>query len=353
MKKTVPIVLLAALAAGLLAPVVFYPVLLMKLLCFALFACAFNLLLGYGGLLSLGHAAFFGGAGYATGYVLKFWGFPFELGLLFGVALAASLGWLIGSLALRRQGIYFAMITLALAQLVFFVVLQWAELGGEDGLQRIPRGSLLGVFDLTNDTTLYYVFFTFFVGSGFIIYRAIHSPFGQVLVAVRDNAPRATSLGYDVNRVRKLAFVLSAALAGLAGGMKAVLFGVVTLADVHWHLSGLVVLMTLLGGMGTVFGPAVGACLVVLLENELGDIGARLADLTGVTAFNLLGDSVSMVTGVVFMTCVLLFRRGVVGEIGVWMNRWREVSATRANIRVRPGSLASQQHTTMDLLPPP
>jgi branched-chain amino acid transport system permease protein len=321
MKRAVPILL--ALAIGLLAPAFVYPVLLMKLLCFALFACAFNLLLGYGGLLSLGHAAFFGSAGYATGYLLKFIGAPFELGMLFGVGVSAALGWAIGSLALRRQGIYFAMITLALAQLVFFAVLQWGALGGEDGLQRIPRGTLLGVVDLSNDKSLYYLFLALFVSACFVIYRAIHSPFGQVLVAIRDNAPRATSLGYDVNRVRKLAFVLSAALAGLAGSMKVVLFGVVTLTDVHWHLSGLVVLMTLLGGLGTVFGPAVGACMVVVLENELGDVGIWLANVTGVSAFNLLGDSVSIVTGLVFMLCVLLFRRGIVGEAGAWLMKWR------------------------------
>lgn len=322
MKFTYATVLLA-LVVGLLAPAFVYPVLLMKLICFALFACAFNLLLGYGGLLSLGHAAFFGGAGYATGYALNVWGLPFELGILIGVGLAAALGWVIGRLAMRRQGIYFAMITLALAQLVFFIVLQWPALGGEDGLQRIPRGTLLGLVDLANDKALYYLFLGVFALACFLIHRTIHSPFGQVLVAVRDNAPRATSLGYDVNRVRTMAFVLSAALAGLAGSMKAVLFGVVTLADVHWHLSGLVVLMTLLGGLGTVFGPAVGACMVVLLENELGDIGARLAELTGVAAFNLLGDSVPIVTGLVFMACVLLFRRGVAGEARALVARWR------------------------------
>lgn len=345
MKRNLP--LLIALAAGLLAPALVYPVLLMKLICFALFACAFNLLLGYGGLLSLGHAAFFGGAGYATGYALKFWGLPFELGLLFGVALAAILGWIIGSLALRRQGIYLAMITLAVAQLVYFVVLQWGVLGGEDGLQRIPRARLLGVLDLTDDRALYYLFLALFVAALFIIHRTINSPFGQVLVAVRDNEPRATSLGYNVKRVKKLAFVLSASLAGLAGAMKAVLFGVVTLADVHWHLSGVVVLMTLLGGLGTAFGPALGACIVVLLENELGDLGERLASLTGVEAFNVLGDSVSIVTGVVFMLCVLLFRRGVVGEVQAWLEERRFQSAPGH----RGGGVASR--SAFPLSPPP
>jgi branched-chain amino acid transport system permease protein len=312
------------LAMGLLAPLVVYPVLLMKLMCFALLACAFNLLLGFGGLLSLGHAAFFGGAGYAAGYALKVWGLPFELGLLLGVAFAVLVGWAMGSLALRRQGIYFAMITLALAQLVFFMVLQWPALGGEDGLQAIPRGRLLGWLDLRNDRTLYYLFLILFGAACLVIHRAVHSPFGQVLVAVRDNPARATSLGYDVQRVRKLAFVLSAGLAGLAGAMKAVLFGVVTLTEVHWHLSGAIVLMTLLGGLGTAFGPALGACLVVLLENELGDFGVWLASKTGIAAFGLLGDSVSMVTGTVFMVCVLLFRRGIVGELQAWLVRWRE-----------------------------
>jgi branched-chain amino acid transport system permease protein len=343
MKRNLP--LLLALAAGLLAPALVYPVLLMKLLCFALFACAFNLLLGYGGLLSLGHAAFFGGAGYATGYALKFWGLPFELGLLFGVGIAAALGWVIGGLALRRQGIYLAMITLAMAQMVFFAVLQWGALGGEDGLQRIPRGTLLGWVDLGNDRALYYLFLALVAAALFVIHRAIHSPFGQVLVAVRDNAPRATSLGYDVKRVQKLAFVLSAALAGLAGAMKAVLFGVVTLADVHWHLSGVVVLMTLLGGLGTVFGPALGACIVVLLENELGDAGERLAAITGFDAFNLLGDSASIVTGVVFMLCVLLFRRGVVGEAQACLEKWRAQSRL-------PRSVTSST-STFHLPPPP
>ncbi|MES2245534.1 MAG: branched-chain amino acid ABC transporter permease [Pseudomonadota bacterium] len=322
MKWTSAMVLLA-LIVGVLAPEFIYPVLLMKLLCFALFASAFNLLLGFGGLLSLGHAAFFGVAGYATGYSLTTWGLPFELGLLAGVTLAAGLGYVIGSLALRRQGIYFAMITLALAQLVFFCVLQWKVLGGEDGLQRIPRGTLFSVIDLSNDKNLYYLYLTVFALALFLIHRAIHSPFGQVLVAVRDNEQRATSLGYDVTRIRKTAFVLSATLAGLAGSMKTVLFGVVTLTDVHWHLSGLVVLMTLLGGLGTVFGPAVGACMVVLLENELGAIGAKLAELTGIASFNLLGDSVATVTGVVFMVCVLVFRRGVVGECKELVTRWR------------------------------
>ncbi|GAB2458428.1 branched-chain amino acid ABC transporter permease [Comamonas humi] len=329
--------LLLALIASLVAPALVYPVLLMKLLCFALLACAFNLLLGYGGLLSLGHAAFFGGAGYCAGYALKHWGVTAEVALLLGMAVAALLGWVIGSLALRRQGIYFAMITLALAQLVYFIILQQPALGGEDGLQSVPRSTLFGLVDLSDDRALYYTFLAVFIGACYVIYRTIHSPFGQVLVAVRDNEPRATSLGYDVVRVKKLAFVLSAALAGLAGAMKALLFGVVTLADIHWHLSGSVVLMTLLGGMGTIFGPAVGACLVVLLENQLGDVGAWLASITGWSGFERLGDSVSIVTGIVFMLCVLLFRRGVVGEWLAWLERRRSVGE-RTPRQVAPGA---------------
>lgn len=317
--------LLLALVASLAAPALVYPVLLMKLLCFALLACAFNLLLGHGGLLSLGHAAFFGGAGYCAGYALKHWGLTAEAALLLGMAVAAALGWVIGSLALRRQGIYFAMITLALAQLVYFVILQRPQFGGEDGLQSVPRSRLFGMLDLTDDRALYYTFLAVFIGACWLIHRSIHSPFGQVLMAVRDNEPRAISLGYDVVRVKTLAFVLSAALAGLAGAMKALLFGVVTLADVHWHLSGAIVLMTLLGGMGTVFGAAVGACLVVLLENELGDIGAWLAGVTGWGGFERLGDSVSIVTGLVFMLCVLLFRRGVLGEWQAWRERRKQL----------------------------
>lgn len=317
--------LLLALAASLAAPALVYPVLLMKLLCFALLACAFNLLLGYGGMLSLGHAAFFGGAGYFAGYALRYWSVTAEVALLLGMAAAALLGWAIGSLALRRQGIYLAMITLALAQLAYFVILQQPALGGEDGLQSVPRSTLIGLVDLSDDRKLYYVFLAVFIGACLLIHRCVHSPFGQVLAAVRDNEARAISLGYNVVRVRKLAFVLSATLAGLAGAMKALLFGVVTLADVHWHLSGGIVLMTLLGGMGTVFGPAVGACLVVLLENELGSLGAWLAGATGWSGFERLGDSVSIVTGLVFMLCVLLFRRGVVGEWLAWLERRRSM----------------------------
>jgi branched-chain amino acid transport system permease protein len=305
----------AVLLGLLIAPFALYPVLLMKILCFALFACAFNLLIGFTGLLSFGHAAFFGGAAYVTGHALKVWGVPFELGLLIGTAFAAATGWLIGGLAIRRQGIYFTMITLALAQMLFFVLLQAPFTGGEDGLQSIPRGYLLGVIDLRNDLTMYYVVLAIMVATFALIVRIIHSPFGQVLKAVRENEPRATSLGYEVARYKLLAFVLSAALAGLAGSVKAVVLGFGTLSDVHWSMSGLVVLMTLVGGMGTLFGPVLGAIIIIALENKLGDVGSWLAQVTEIEWFNTLGESVTMVTGLIFVLCVLAFRRGIIGEI--------------------------------------
>lgn len=305
----------AVLIALLVASLALYPVLLMKILCFALFACAFNLLIGFTGLLSFGHAAFFGGAAYITGHVLKIWGVPFELGLLIGTAFAAAMGWVIGGLAIRRQGIYFTMITLALSQMLFFVFLQAPFTGGEDGLQSIPRGYLLGLIDLRNDMTMYYVVLAIMVAAFVLIVRIIHSPFGQVLKAVRENEPRATSLGYEVARYKLLAFVLSAALAGLAGSVKAVVLGFGTLTDVHWSMSGLVVLMTLVGGMGTLFGPVLGAIIIIALENKLGDVGTWLAQLTDIEWFNTLGESVTMVTGLIFVICVLAFRRGIIGEL--------------------------------------
>lgn len=305
----------AVLLGLLIAPFALYPVLLMKILCFALFACAFNLLIGFTGLLSFGHAAFFGGAAYVTGHALKVWGVPFELALLIGTAFSAATGWLIGGLAIRRQGIYFTMITLALAQMLFFVFLQAPFTGGEDGLQSIPRGYLLGVIDLSNDLTMYYVVLAIMVATFALIVRIIHSPFGQVLKAVRENEPRATSLGYEVARYKLLAFVLSAALAGLAGSVKAVVLGFGTLSDVHWSMSGLVVLMTLVGGMGTLFGPVLGAIIIIALENKLGDVGSWLAQVTEIEWFNTLGESVTMVTGLIFVLCVLAFRRGIIGEI--------------------------------------
>ena len=305
----------AVLVIALAAPFVMYPVLLMKILCFALFACAFNLLIGFTGLLSFGHAAFFGGASYIAGHALKVWGFPTELGILLGVIFAAIVGLVIGKLAIRRQGIYFTMITMALSQMLFFVFLQAPFTGGEDGLQSIPRGTLLGAIDLKNDLTMYYIVLGIVVASFLLVVRIIHSPFGQVLKAVRENEPRAVSLGYDVDRYKLLAFVLSAALAGLAGSTKALVLGFGTLTDVHWSMSGLVVLMTLVGGMGTLFGPVLGAIIIIALENKLGDMGTWLASVTHIDWFNSIGESVTMVTGLIFVICVLAFRRGIIGEL--------------------------------------
>jgi branched-chain amino acid transport system permease protein len=305
-----------ALAVALIAPFVGYPVFLMKLLCFGLFACAFNLLIGYTGLLSFGHAAFFGAAGYFTGYALTTLGLPTELGILVGVVVAALIGLVMGWLAIRRQGIYFTMITLALAQMVYFGMLRAPFTHGEDGLQGIPRGKLLGTIDLANDTIMYYVVLAIAVAGFALIVRIVHSPFGQVLKAIKENEPRAISLGYDVDRYKLTAFVLSAALAGLAGSTKAVVLGFETLTDVHWSMSGLVVLMTLVGGMGTLVGPILGAFIIIALENKLGDVGNFIARTTGLEWFTTLGESVGMVTGLIFIVCVLLFRRGIVGEIG-------------------------------------
>jgi branched-chain amino acid transport system permease protein len=310
-----------ALAVALAAPFFAYPVFLMKVLCFALFACAFNLLIGFTGLLSFGHASFFGGAGYVTGYALKSMGLPFELGLLLGTAAAALIGLLMGALAIRRQGIYFTMITLALAQMLYFVCLQAPFTGGEDGLQGVPRGRLLGLVDLSNDVTLYYVVLAIAVAAFALIVRTIHSPFGQVLKAVKENEPRAISLGYDVDKFKLLAFVLSAALAGLAGATKTVVLGFETLTDVHWTMSGLVVLMTLVGGLGTIAGPIVGAIIIIALENKLGDLGNMLATLTNIEWFKSIGESVTIVTGFIFIVCVLAFRRGIVGELLALLGR--------------------------------
>lgn len=287
-----------ALLLLLLAPAAVYPVLLVKVLCFALFACAYNLLLGYTGLLSFGHAVFFGGAAYVAGYALKEWQLPVLLSLALGAGGAAVLGWLIGTLSIRRQGIYFAMVTLALAQLMFFVFQQAPFTGGDDGLQGVPRGSLLGI-DLADDDNLYYLVLAIFVAAFWLIRRAINSPFGQVLKAIRENEARVISLGYDVNHYKLLAFVLSAALAGLAGATKTLVFNFASLSDAHWQMSGEVVLMTLLGGMGTVLGPVIGAALVVVLQNELSD---------------KVGSLINVIMGSIFVFCVLLFRRGIVGE---------------------------------------
>ena len=288
-----------------LAPLVAYPVFLMKVMCFALFACAFNLLIGYGGLLSFGHAMFLGTAGYATAHAAKVWGFGPEFAILFGTACSALLGLVTGLLAIRRQGIYFAMITLALAQMVYFFYLQAPFTGGEDGIQAVPRGKLFGLIDLHNVWAMYALVFAVFVGGFLLIQRAVHSPFGQVLKAIRENEPRALSLGYDVNRYKLLAYVLSATLAGLAGATKVLVFELASLTDVHWTMSGEVVLMTLLGGLGTVFGPVVGALIIISMENYLAQLGSW----------------VTVVQGVIFVICVLTFRRGVVGELGHWLKK--------------------------------
>jgi len=282
-----------------LAPLVVYPVFLMKVMCFALFACAFNLLIGFGGLLSFGHSMFLGTAGYITAYSAKAWGLTPELAILLGTAASMMLGLLGGMLAIRRQGIYFAMITLALAQMVFFFYLQMKFTGGEDGIQAVPRGRLFGLIDLSNVYAMYGLVFAIFIGGFLLVWRTVNSPFGQVLKAIRENEARATSLGYDTDRYKLLAFVLSATLAGLAGATKALVFQLASLTDVHWTMSGEVVLMTLLGGLGTLFGPVVGAAIIISMQNYLAQLGAW----------------VTVVQGVIFVVCVLAFRRGVVGEI--------------------------------------
>jgi branched-chain amino acid transport system permease protein len=287
------------------APAVIYPLFLMKVLCFALFACAFNLLIGFGGLLSFGHAMFFGTGGYLAAHAAKEWGLTPELAILAGTAVAALLGGVTGLLAIRRQGIYFAMITLALAQMVFFFYVQAPFTHGEDGIQAVPRGRLFGVLDLANAYAMYYVVLAIFLGGFLLIYRVIHSPFGQVLKAIRENEPRTLSLGYRTVQYKFLAFVLSAALAGLAGSTKSIVFQLASLTDVHWSMSGEVVLMTLLGGLGTVFGPVVGAFVIIGLENYLSE----------------LGQWVTIVQGVIFVACVLAFRRGIIGELGHWLKK--------------------------------
>ena len=281
------------------APFVVYPVFLMKALCFALFACAFNLLIGYVGLLSFGHATFLGSAGYITAHAAKVWGWGPATAILGGAAVAGVLGLAVGVLAIRRQGIYFAMTTLALAQMIYFFCLQAPFTHGEDGIQAVPRGRLFGLLDLNHTLTLYFVVLAVFLAGFLIIYRAIHSPFGQVLKAIRENEPRAISLGYKADQYKLIAFVVSTLLAGVAGGTKALVFQLASLTDVHWTMSGEVVLMTLLGGLGTVFGPVVGAFIVITLENYLAQLGAW----------------VTVVQGAIFVVCVLTFRRGVVGEL--------------------------------------
>ncbi|MBX9925791.1 MAG: branched-chain amino acid ABC transporter permease [Hyphomicrobiaceae bacterium] len=299
--------LIGLVLIGLLiaAPAAIYPVFLMKVLCFALFALAFNLLIGYVGLLSFGHAMFFGLAAYVAGHAIKVWAWPTELGLLFATAIAAALGLVVGLIAIRRQGIYFAMVTLALAQMVYFFCLQAKFTGGEDGIQAIPRRPLFGIIDLRDDLTLYYAVLAIVVAGCLVIYRTINSPFGQVLKAIRENEQRAISLGYDVDRYKLVAFVLSAALAGLAGATKAIVFQLASLTDVQWQMSGEVVLMTLVGGMGTVLGPSVGAAVIITMQNYLKG----------------LGEWVLVIQGAIFVITVLLFRRGVVGELSALLSR--------------------------------
>jgi branched-chain amino acid transport system permease protein len=292
-------------AALLVAPFVLYPVFLMKVLCFALFASALNLLLGFGGLLSFGHAAFFGSASYVAAHAAKVWGLSPEFAILLGTAAGAVLGLGIGALAIRRQGIYFAMVTLAFAQMVFFFALQAPFTGGEDGIQAVPRGKLFGVINLNSDFTLYFVVLAIVFGGLLLIYRIIHSPFGQVLKAIRDNEPRSISLGYKVNRYKLAVFVMSATLAGLAGATKALVFQLASLTDVYWTMSGEVVLMTLIGGMGTIFGPFVGAAVIVTMQNYFAGFGAW----------------VTVLQGVIFVISVLLFREGIVGVIARWTKK--------------------------------
>ena len=292
-------------AAGLMvaffaiAPYFIYPVFLMKVMCFALFACAFNLLLGFGGLLSFGHAMFFGTSGYAAAHAAKVWGLTPELSVLFATLCATVLAWVVGLLAIRRQGIYFAMITLALSQMVFFVYLQTPFTGGEDGIQGVPHGHLFGLIDLNNEAAMYvFVMAIFLLGFG-LVWRIVHSPFGQVLKAIRENEQRALSLGYDTDRFKLIAFILSGTVAGMAGGTKALVFQLASLTDVHWTMSGEVVLMTLVGGLGTLFGPVIGAAVIVTMQNYLAQLGSW----------------VTVVQGLVFVVCVMLFRKGVIGEI--------------------------------------
>jgi branched-chain amino acid transport system permease protein len=294
-----PVAFVLMVVALVIAPFYVYPLFLMQALCFALFACAFNLLIGYVGLLSFGHALFFGWASYVSAHAAKVWGLPPELAILAGTAAGAGLGIVVGALAIRRQGIYFAMITLALAQMMYFFALQAKFTGGEDGIQSVPRGKLFGFIDLSNQMTMYAFVLIVFLVCFLFIYRVIHSPFGEILKAIRENEQRTISLGYKTDRYKLIAFVLSATLAGIAGSTKAIAFQIASLTDVHWTMSGEVVLMTLVGGLGTIFGPVVGAFIIVTMQNYL----------------NALDQWVTVIQGAIFVGCVLLFRRGIVGEI--------------------------------------
>ncbi|MBN8902468.1 MAG: branched-chain amino acid ABC transporter permease [Rhodospirillales bacterium] len=297
------IAFLVMIALIVICPYVLYPVFLMRILCMALFACAFNLMIGYVGLLSFGHAAFFGMGSYIAAWTMKHWHIDAVVAIALGGLTGAALGLVLGYLAIRRSGIYFAMITLALAQMVYFFCLEAPFTGGEDGIQQVPRGNLFGIFDLSNDMTMYWVVAIIFILGFLMVHRIIHSPFGQVLKGIRENEPRAISLGYRTDDYKLIAFVLSCLIAGVAGGTKALVFGIATLTDVHYATSGEVVLMTLLGGLGTVFGPIMGATVLVSMENYLAQFGAW----------------VTVTQGVIFMVCVLAFRRGIIGEIGGYL----------------------------------
>src|SRR4051812_6363064 len=299
------VVFIVMVASFLALPYLIYPRFAMQLLCFALFACAFNLLIGFGGLLSFGHAMFFGMGSYLAAYSATAWGVPTEIAILTGAGTALVMGVVAGLLAIRRQGIYFAMITLALAQMVYFFCLRAPFTGGENGIQAVPRGRLLGMVDLNQPLAMYYFVFVVFMLAFLLIHRIIHSPFGQVLKAIRENEPRAISLGYRTERYKLAAFVLSATLAGLAGALKAMVAQNATLTDVYWTMSGEVVLMTLLGGMGTVFGPVLGAVVIVSMQFYLAELGSW----------------VTVVQGVIFVVCVLAFRRGIMGELEAWLRR--------------------------------
>ncbi|WP_430396358.1 branched-chain amino acid ABC transporter permease [Ferrovibrio sp.] len=299
LRRGLLVALLALLLIVPFVPKLIYPIFLMKVMCFALFACAFNLLLGHTGIVSFGHAAFFGGSAYITGYVLRDIGLTPEIAVIAGVLFSAGLGAAIGALAIRRQGIYLAMITLALAQMVYFTFLQAPFTGAEDGMQPIPRGKLLGLLDLNNDTSLYFVVLACTIGGFWLVHRIVQSPFGEVLRAIREHEPRARSLGYAVERYKIMAFALSAGLSGLAGSLKCIVFRLASLSDVHWHMSGDVILMTLLGGMNSIFGPAIGAVMISALRHY----------------FDALGAWVTVAVGLIFIACVLTFRRGVLGEL--------------------------------------
>jgi branched-chain amino acid transport system permease protein len=324
LKRSLMIAVVAALLAVPFVPHLIYPVFVMKVMCFALFACAYNLLLGHTGIVSFGHAAFFGTAAYVTGYAMRELGLPPELGIAAGVICSAALGAAIGTLAIRRQGIYLAMITLALAQLVYFVFLQAEFTGAEDGMQEIPRGVLFGLINLRSDINLFYVVMAF-IGAGlWLVYRIVNSPFGEVLRAIREHEPRARSLGYAIEKYKILAFALSAGLSGLAGSLKCIVFQLAALTDVHWHMSGEVILMTLLGGMSTVFGPAIGAILVSALHHY----------------FDALGAWVTIVIGLIFILCVLVFRRGVVGQLHHMLQEQRPTVLHAGRLDLKEGQHA-------------